>query len=486
MRERGRTPLTRFAGLLYDLLVEEIVRSGEFDISIYTETYNNLSTYVGGKEIAQTFDTMASFLSYTDLSALPAAAKMTRCLTFVEPIRPTVIDTLRRLGDVGAEIAVYRDSTSKANQQPALLRATDALKTLNEYVLTKVMVPEQYLLWRIIRQWQDLIIEAGGELGQAELVEPVANPYVIANPVRGDLFVGREDILNRLEELLVGKGQKPSVVLYGHRRMGKSSILDNLGARFGAQTIIVDFNMQREGMVANTGELLYNLALAMYDALPTPTPSQADSGLTGKPTPHPSQEGNLHPPTPLKGGILAEPEEEQFTAHNPYTAFNRFLKQLDRARGENRLIVTVDEFEQIEALIRAGKLEQGLLDYWRSLIQTYPWFVMALAGLHTLQEMTEDYWHPLFSSVIAVPVSFLNPGAARRLITQPNPDFPIDYDTDAIDTIISFTNWQPYQTEPRHLKTTQFQPSLALLGFPSQWLVTGCACLPHSEIPTAV
>lgn len=98
----------------------------------------------------------------------------------------------------------------------------------------------------------------------------------------------------------------------------------------------------------------------------------------------------------------------------------------------------------IEQLIDEGLVEARLLDFWRSLIQTYPWFVMALAGLHTLQEMTENYWHPLFASIIAIQVSFLHPGAARKLITQPRPDFPIDYDTDAIDTIINLTNGQPY------------------------------------------
>jgi hypothetical protein len=430
LRERRRTFLTRFAGMLYDLRDGKVIEAEAFTLSSYSEIYNNLSAYSGGVEITQTFDVMATFLAYHNLSHLPNASEITSNLTFDDPIRPTVLTALNRLGQIGGEIAVYRDSSSRANRLAALARATDALKELNAYVQAEVMAPEWYLLRRIIGQWRDLITEPGGELGRMELVKPVENPYIYGNPVYGDLFVGREDILNRLEELWVGAGQKPSVVLYGHRRMGKSSILDNLGARFGAQTVIVDFNMQREGMVANTGELLYNLALAMYDAV--------------LPTPNPSQEGNLHPPAPLKGGILAEPEEEQFTTHNPYTAFNRFLKQLDRVRGENRFIVTVDEFELIEKLIGEGKLEQGLLDYWRSLIQTYSWFVMALAGLHTLQEMTEDYWHPLFSSVIAVPISFLNPGAARRLITQPNPDFPIDYDADAIDTIIALTNGQPY------------------------------------------
>jgi AAA+ ATPase superfamily predicted ATPase len=126
---------------------------------------------------------------------------------------------------------------------------------------------------------------------------------VAGNPVEGELFVGREDILQRLEELWSGEGQCSSVVLYGHRRMGKSSILRNLGARFGAHKTIVDFNMQRVGLVSSTGELLYNLVLALSDSLSSP--------------------GAAH---------LAEPDEARFLEHNPYTAFDRYLKQLDQER----------------------------------------------------------------------------------------------------------------------------------------------------------
>jgi hypothetical protein len=421
LRDRRKTPLTRYAGMLYELLDEETVTVDGFDLTTYAEAYSGLHDYPGGEEIAQSFEAMATFLSYEDVSALPAAATAGERNQVsgrnLVPIRPTVLTALNRLGQVGAEVATYRDATSRVNQLAALARATDSLDALSDYVTAKVMTPEQYILRRIIRQWRRLVSEAGGQVGRAEEVGPVANPYVAGNPVTGNLFVGREDILRRLEELWGGEGQKPSVVLYGHRRMGKSSILHNLGARFGTQTIIVDFNMQRVGLVKNTGELLYNLALALYDSL-RPTAQRE-----------------------LEGG---EPDEDHFVSRNPYTGFDRFLKRLDRVREDNRFIVTMDEFELIEALIADGRLEPHLLDFWRGLIQTYPWFVMAFAGLHTLEEMTRDYWNPLFGSVVSIPVSFLRHEAAWRLVTQPTPGFPLDYDQDAVERIIALTHGQPY------------------------------------------
>ena len=98
----------------------------------------------------------------------------------------------------------------------------------------------------------------------------------------------------------------------------------------------------------------------------------------------------------------------------------------------------------VERGIVEQRLEPFLLDYWRGLIQTYPWLVIAFAGLHTLREMTQDFWNPLFGSVRAIQVTFLSPAAAKQLITRPSPDFSIDYDSNAIARIIQLTNGQPY------------------------------------------
>ena len=113
-------------------------------------------------------------------------------------------------------------------------------------------------------------------------------------------------------------------------------------------------------------------------------------------------------------------------------------------RDGRRLIITIDEFEKIEALIEEGRLTPALLDFWRGTFMKFPWFVLAFAGLYTLEERRHDYWNPLFGSVTGIKVSFLTPGAARRLITEPSPDFDLDYDEDALAQIIAFTGGQPF------------------------------------------
>jgi hypothetical protein len=414
-RDRRQTPLRQFAALLYTLYRQERQPPGKILNQTWAQpAYTGIESYPNGLEISRSFAAFKTFLNYQNLAELAQAQQLTLELpAAATAIRPAVITTLIRLGEISVEIATYQAATSRTNKLAALGRANDSLAKLKAIVDTEVHEPERYIIHAIIDHWQPLIIAASGELGRFTITKPIPNPYVAGNPVTGSLFVGREDILQRLEELWSVPGQCPSVVLYGHRRMGKSSILHNLtAAQFGQAMTIVDFNMQRVGFVNNTNELLYTLALACYD--------------------------EIQPTT------INEPTEAQYQQHNPYTAFDRFLKQLDKQNHNRRLLITIDEFELLEAAIQAGRLEAHLLDYWRALIQTYPWFIMVLAGLHELEEMRHDYWHPLFGSVTAIRVSFLTPAATRQLLIQPALDFPLDYDEAAIDAIIQLTNGQPY------------------------------------------
>ncbi|HAJ60434.1 MAG TPA: hypothetical protein DCP31_15155, partial [Cyanobacteria bacterium UBA8543] len=419
-RPHRQTPLTRFAGMLYNLLDEKSVNAEEFDLQRYRPIYARLTNCPGGVEIERSFEAIASFLSYKELSAIPEATDISGAqgLALLQAdntaIRPTVLTALNRLADISSEIA-YTISSTRVQKLATLARATDTLKTLNDYVNAQVVAPEQTLLQRIICQWSKLVIEESATVGRVEVVEPVANPYVVDHPVTDDLFIGREDILLRLEEVWRMTEHCPSVVLYGHRSMGKSSILRNLGIRLETQTTVVDFNMQWVGLVDNTGELLYKLAIKIYDALPVALQERRE-----------------------------EPSRKQFCDRNPYTALDRFLRHLDRVRAGQRFIVTIDEFELIEKLIEEQRLEPRLLEFWQGLIQTYPWFLLIFAGLHTLEEMTQDYWHPLLESVTAIPVSFLSPEAAKRLIEQPSPTFNLDYEPNAVEEIIKLTNGQPY------------------------------------------
>ncbi len=275
------------------------------------------------------------------------------------------------------------------------------------------------------------------------IVEPVINPFVVGNPVGGTLFVGRSGIFSRLQEVW-GKDTKRnvnSVVLFGHRRMGKTSILQNLSQAMDKGTLVVEFTMQRVGRVNNTGELLSYLALAIFDKL-------EDAGIS----------------------TLTEPDLLQYEA-NGYQAFNRFLRDVSQivnqssrptkqsfwarifanSRPEStpiqRIILTIDEFELIEEAIADGRVDAEFLDFLRGVIHSEPWLILALAGLHTLEEMTANYWNPLFASVTPIRVSFFSRAATGNLLSYPDDKFPLEFTNAAVDRIYELAQGQPYLTQ---------------------------------------
>lgn len=330
-----------------------------------------------------------------------------------------VIKVVRHLREVALEAAVARDSLSRLNRNAALSRAGAMLTNLLEDLDNTYPELVRPVTRRIAAQWRDVLSKAGGEIGQLAIDKPVFNPYVVGPPVTGQLFAGRETILRQLEELWGSDPARPaqSVVLYGHRRMGKTSILLNLGARFGRDTVVVLFTMQRVGRVRDTGELLHALALTIHDAL-------AEAGL----------------PAP------DEPDEAAFAGH-PYRAFDEFLRAVRAAIGRRRVILTVDEFEAIELAINDGRVEAELLSYLRDVIHKERWLVVAFAGLHTLQEMTGDYWNPLHAGVIPIKVGFFSPATSANLLANPNDDFPLDFTREAAERVYDHVRGQPYLTQ---------------------------------------
>ena len=341
-------------------------------------------------------------------------------LTILFP--PQLLEAIDSLNQISDTLDRVQENTAPLTKTTTMWEVSEqiVLLTRAQYALKELDSGFGQLLALVIGHFADVLKAEGERVRQEQQRGPVPNPYVIGNPVQGQLFVGREDVLRRLTELWGSSGQCPSVVLYGHRRMGKSSVLQNLHRlTLPERSVLVDFNLQRIGRVRSTAELLHALSLKLYDAARK---------------------------AKLGDGLLVEPAEAEFFSEHksPYLALDRFLVQLERVRDGHRFLLTIDEFELLEEQIDEGRLDSHLLAAFRATFQTYPWLIMALAGLHRLEELRHDYWHPLFGSVTAIEVSFLSDAAARTLITSPDPDFPIDYDAAAIARILTLTNGQPY------------------------------------------
>jgi hypothetical protein len=360
-----------------------------------------------GEEMFTLAQTLTTFQGIKD----PAAIATLRVPTPKQkPLRPATWKTLATLQRVIEDIQVIQRSVSRSARAFALNRAMGEVGELIDFLEKADTLPvaERGLILDIALPWAKSLLKVAREVGEVSITKPVTNPYVVGDPVEGNLFVGREDVLRQLEELWVMGYQLQSVVLYGHRRMGKTSILRNIANCSGSGVKVAYINLLNMGATSQgVGEVLMAISDAISDAVGCTPPSDAD------------------------------------LLNLPYRTFERYLKQVE-AQLNGGLIVALDEFEKIEELIEAEKIPKDFMGYLRGLVQMSSKVAFAFAGLHTLEEMTADYFQPFFASVISIHVGFLQPGATRQILANPDEEFPLDYTPEALDQIYALTAGQPY------------------------------------------
>lgn len=199
--------------------------------------------------------------------------------------------------------------------------------------------------------------------------------------------------------------------------MGKTSILVNIAKAAGAEIKVIYVNLQRLGAVSH-GEA--EVLIAISDEIAT-------------------------------SFKIDSPADEAFL-RLPQRTFERYLKQIASDMPYRSLIIALDEFETLEQLIQQGQIDPGFMGFLRGLVQMNPEKIaFVFAGLHTLEEMTANYFKPFFASVVPIRVSFLNSGATKTILAnptsnnnEPENDFLLDYTGEALDLIYFLTSGQPY------------------------------------------
>jgi hypothetical protein len=388
------------------------------------EAFAEVRDLIYGEEMFILAQTLAAFHNTKELATI---ANLQLSAFPAEPLlRPTTWQNLRCLRRVVEDTQIFQRSVSHFNRSLTLNRAQGELQSLVDNAETLPQA-ERDLILDIAQTWQKALLQIAGVVGEISITKRVTNPYIIGDPVEGNLFVGREDVMRQLAELWVRENHLQSVVIYGHRRMGKTSILLNAAKLIGEGVKVAYINFLNIGdSPQGVGEVL----MAICDAI--------------------SDEVNLPPPT------------DADLINLPYPTFRRYLKQV-AASLIGGLIIALDEFEKIEDLIEAGKIPIDFMEYLRGQLQMSSKIAFAFAGLHTLEEMTADYFKPFFASVICIRVGFMKPGAARQILANPDQEFPLDYLPEVLDKIHTLTAGQPYLVQlvgfllVRHYNDTVFE-----------------------------
>ncbi|MBN1891022.1 MAG: ATP-binding protein [Thermoflexales bacterium] len=345
---------------------------------------------------------------------VPAISQVHRALAAGELEGPASA-LLRSFSRISQDVEAALRQESAYNQRLALSAVEDRLDgLLRELTRSSGRYPARF--YPIAAHWRQSVAAFVSHLHQeADLRQEIDNPYIIGVPLteQQEIFVGRSDVSARIEQLLLDR-RRPPLLLYGQRRMGKTSLLNNIGRLLPSTLVPLFVDLQGPASQASDhAGLLYNIARSMADS------ARRQRGL----------------------GLPALPR--QALTGDPFTRFDEWLDEVEAALGEHMALLALDEFEALDGAIARGRFdEEAVMGTLRHLIQHRPRFKVLLAGSHTLEELQR--WSGYLINVQVVHIGYLKEEEARQLIERPVRDFALRYAPDACQRVMNLTRCHPF------------------------------------------
>jgi hypothetical protein len=212
--------------------------------------------------------------------------------------------------------------------------------------------------------------------------EPKQQVFRAGNPVNKEqeAFVNRASILGQLEQQVTLASGCPGLLVYGRRRMGKSTLLGNLDGFLPSSVQVVRISMQDPHAFTSLSDFI---------------------GLIGRGI------GSITHNAP-------EPPEE-------LKEFERFLEMINRnlQLADHRLLLAIDEFEYLDRKIGEGVFSQDLLAMMRRSIEEHRRVIWAFVGSHSIEELIHAPWASYLVSARTLEVHPFELAETRLLLTEP-------------------------------------------------------------------
>jgi hypothetical protein len=324
---------------------------------------------------------------------------------------------LRSFSRISRDVEAALRQESAYNQRLALSAVEERLDGLLRE-LTRSSEPYIERFRPITAHWRKIVADHIHELtATVEARQEIDNPYIIGIPLteQQEIFTGRTDISTRIEQLLRDQ-RRPPLFLYGQRRMGKTSLLNNLGRLLPTTIIPLFVDLQGASRAGNHAGLLYNIARDMVKSA--------------------GQRRNLSLPALSHETLAAD----------PFTRFDEWLDEIEgilASREQNTALLALDEFETLDSAITKGRFdEEDVLGMLRHLIQHRPRFKVLLAGSHHLGQFQR--WASYLINVQVVHISYLHDAEARHLIERPVKAFTLRYQPAASRRVLELTRGHPF------------------------------------------
>ena len=311
--------------------------------------------------------------------------------------------------DIARYVRAAESSKQPYHRLNHLTRAAQELDSLENRLISERSEWSRLLL-PVVSAWQEAVFAMRRE-AEAAAAGVVPNPFR-GEPLEpgkgGELFRGRQEIVQTIENLLADPQQRVSIALLGPRRCGKTSLLKMLPVML-PDTLCVLFDIQDNPM---------DSPARFFGALAERTAEQA------------RKEGLAIPP-------LAEGP--------PFEVGSRWVRELDESRNGRRVLLCLDEFERLEVLWPGEQRELlQLMGLIRATIQHRHNVRLLVSGVAPFDELGK-LWNDHFVNVRAIKLEHLDHDTAIGLLTKPIPEFPQAAIPEMIaEEIFARTGGQPY------------------------------------------
>lgn len=290
---------------------------------------------------------------------------------------------------------------------------------LNLFQRELIFTNHPYTQWftSVLTKWDQIFERHINRLAQeATFQQEIDNPYICGMPLNNEqeVFVGRTDIMARIERLLTDPN-RPPLHLYGQRRMGKTSLLLNLDHYLPSSMICVFLDGQALGGYRNIR--------TVFEYIIEETRSKAYR-----------QHGLKLPAIQLTGD----------TANN-YAQISSWVDTVEKILSSQNLflLTMLDEFEALGPAIEdPGLKSKEFMGLGRFIIQHRPHFKSLFVGSHTLDEV--GIWSPFLFNAQVVKVGRLDPDETLQLIEKPVKNFNLKYEPGASRRILTLTSGHPH------------------------------------------
>ncbi|MEU9517056.1 hypothetical protein [Streptomyces sp. NPDC048224] len=254
----------------------------------------------------------------------------------------------------------------------------------------------------------------------------IPNPYSAGLPVENpDMFMGRDPLIARLAETVTGP-HRGSVIVYGQKRAGKSSVLYHLEKRLTLPSLAVSFSIQDLTGDMSFADFLYRIGSDFHWLISN---LAMEKGWDTRALPEPSL------------------QEIRLAAQQKFIEYMRRLLTWLRATpplADSHLVLLIDEFSMVHKEIRSRNLPESFMKGWKAMLEK-GFFRCVLVGNDLMPRFIQEFPNE-FQVATEARVSYLESADARELIEKPIrlPDGASRYRGNAVDRILELTGQSPY------------------------------------------